>query len=74
MTVTFACGHKAALMAKDTGSVPPTCGTCGERRVRHTDVRPPNFRGVAQGPSARTEALSALPMALAPSLPLKEIR
>lgn len=68
MTLTFACGHVGAMNARDSGATVPVCPACGDRRVRHvSDVRPPTFRGVASGPSARTEALGAVPLMLAPS-------
>lgn len=70
ITVRFACGHRIEMPPKDTGTVQPVCAVCGERRVNQTVARAPSFRGVASGPSVRTEALGAVPLMLAPSGPL----
>ena len=71
ITVRFTCGHGTEILPRDTGTVRPACPTCGETRVRHTVARAPNFRGVASGPSARTEALGGVPLQLAPDGPLR---
>ena len=68
--VRFVCGHDLTVLPRDTGTVQPACPQCGERRVRQTTARAPNFRGVASGPSARTEALGGLPLMVASQGPL----
>ncbi len=74
ITVRFACDHSQPVARVDTGTAPPICRVCGERRIRHVDAPPPNVRGRCTGPSARPEALEALPISVAPQgpLPLKE--
>lgn len=70
ITVRFACGHTTPIARADSGAGPPRCPLCGELRIAHTTAPAPNFRGVCQGPSARTEALDAVPFSVASAGPL----
>lgn len=69
ITIRLACGH-AALTVSEEIDIAPVCPECGERRVRHVTARAPRFRGVCQGPSARSEMLAAMPVAVAAQGPL----
>lgn len=68
ITVRLACGHETVTVSENSDT-PPVCW-CGERRVRQVTAPAPRFRGVCQGPSARPEALPALPVSTAPGGPL----
>jgi hypothetical protein len=72
ITVTFACGHRAAVTPSASES--PVC-PCGNRTVRTVEAPAPRFTGVCHGPSATTTPLAgiAVPAASAP-LVLKESR
>lgn len=71
VTLRFACNHVLEIARAETGTARPICPICGERRVRHTAAPAPRFRGVCEGPHARTEALEAMPMMLAQDGPLR---
>lgn len=64
LTLRYSCGHLGTMAVEDSGTQRPACSQCGERRVRHTLVRDPVFRGVCQGPLAQPVSLGPLPLSL----------
>lgn len=55
----FACAHP--VQAVDVDKTPqPACAVCGTRKVRHAQIGPPRFTGVATGPHVTHMNLPAL--------------
>lgn len=55
ITVTFKCGHFAAVKGDET----PRC-VCGETAIAKVKAKPPKFRGLCRGAHASYEQLPAV--------------